>query len=91
VCVTLGSAPLTAAVLGDIPAEYAGIGSAINNAIARIAGLLATAVIGLVVGEHLNVAGFHRGAIFMALLLITGDIISFVGIRNHQPSSRPAS
>jgi EmrB/QacA subfamily drug resistance transporter len=76
-------APLTAAVLGDIEAKHAGIGSAINNAVARIAGLLATAAVGVVVGPHLTVNGFHKGAIFMALLLILGGVISFVGIRNH--------
>jgi predicted MFS family arabinose efflux permease len=42
-------APLTAAVLGDINERHAGIGSAINNAIARVAGLLAVAAIGAVV------------------------------------------
>src|SRR6185295_9395602 len=35
--------PLTAAILGDIDQRQAGIGSAINNAIARVAGLLAVA------------------------------------------------
>ena len=83
-------APLTSAVLGDIEAKHAGIGSAVNNAIARIAGLLATAAVGLVVGEHLNVAGFHRGVVFMAALLIAGGVISFIGIRTKQSSSTPA-
>ena len=36
-------APLTAAILGGIDERHAGIGSAINNAIARVAGLLAVA------------------------------------------------
>jgi predicted MFS family arabinose efflux permease len=39
-------APLTATVLADADADDAGIASAINNAIARTAGLLATAAIG---------------------------------------------
>jgi EmrB/QacA subfamily drug resistance transporter len=38
--------PLTAAILGDIDQRHAGIGSAINNAVARVAGLLAVAAIG---------------------------------------------
>jgi EmrB/QacA subfamily drug resistance transporter len=42
-------APLTAAILGDVPQEQAGIASAINNAIARIAGLLAIAAVGAIV------------------------------------------
>ncbi len=42
-------APLTAAILGDVPQAQAGIASAINNAVARIAGLLAIAAVGAVV------------------------------------------
>ncbi|HEY7370761.1 MAG TPA: MFS transporter [Polyangia bacterium] len=43
---SLTVSPLTAAILGGIDQRQAGIGSAINNAIARVAGLLAVAAIG---------------------------------------------
>lgn len=46
---SLTVAPLTAAVLADVPQEEAGIGSAVNNAIARVAALLATAAVGAAV------------------------------------------
>jgi EmrB/QacA subfamily drug resistance transporter len=75
-------APLTSAVLGDIPPEHAGIGSAINNAVSRIAGLVAIASIGLVVGKQLTIAGLHKGIISMAILLLIGGFISFIGIQN---------
>jgi EmrB/QacA subfamily drug resistance transporter len=42
-------APLTAAVLADADGHNAGIASGVNNAVARIAGLLAIAAIGAVV------------------------------------------
>lgn len=42
-------APLTAAVLAGVASDQAGIGSAVNNAIARVAGLLGTAAVGAVV------------------------------------------
>jgi MFS family permease len=45
-------APLTAAILGGIDERQAGIGSAINNAIARVAGLLAVAAIGAVISAR---------------------------------------
>ncbi|MEA2390782.1 MAG: hypothetical protein QOK31_891 [Solirubrobacteraceae bacterium] len=45
-------APLTAAVLAGVEQSDAGIGSAVNNAVARVAGLLATAAIGAVVAAH---------------------------------------
>jgi hypothetical protein len=43
---SLTVSPLTAAILGGIDQRQAGIGSAINNAIARVAGLLAVAAVG---------------------------------------------
>jgi hypothetical protein len=42
-------APLTAAVLAGAGAEQAGIASGVNNAIARVAGLLGTAALGAIV------------------------------------------
>lgn len=42
-------APLTAAILGQINKEHAGIGSAVNNAIARVAGLIAVAAVGALI------------------------------------------
>jgi EmrB/QacA subfamily drug resistance transporter len=44
--------PLTAAILGDIDKRQAGIASAINNAIARVAGLLAVAAIGALIAAR---------------------------------------
>jgi EmrB/QacA subfamily drug resistance transporter len=49
-------APLTAAVLADADEGNAGIASAINNAVARVAGLLATAAIGAVVAAQFSSA-----------------------------------
>lgn len=75
-------APLTSAILGSIKPSQAGIGSAVNNAVSRIAGLIAVAVIGIFAGTSLDLQGFHAGIIICALLLFTGGVVSFVGIRN---------
>ena len=74
--------PLTAAVLGAVDTARAGIGSAVNNAVARVAGLVTVAALGSVVGGQLDLAGFHRAVAFTAVLLALGGIASWVGIRN---------
>jgi EmrB/QacA subfamily drug resistance transporter len=45
-------APLTATVLGDADEHHAGIASGVNNAVARVAGLLAIAALGAVVSSQ---------------------------------------
>ena len=78
-------APLTAAILGDIEENHSGIASAINNAISRIAGLIAIALIGVIVGHTLTVHGFNHAIIFTAGLLILAGVFSAIGISNkHQ-------
>lgn len=77
-------APLTSAVLGSIDPRRAGIASAVNNAVARIAGLLAIAMLGLVTGPVLSLAGVHRGLWCIAGLLLAGGVISWFGIRNSE-------
>ncbi|WP_144710011.1 MFS transporter [Curtobacterium pusillum] len=77
--------PLTSAVLGSVPQSEAGAGSAVNNAIARIAGLVMVALAGVVLGGGVSVAGLHRGMIAIAVLLVAGAVVSAVGIRNPRP------
>lgn len=74
--------PLTSAVLGSVPQASAGVGSAVNNAIARIAGLVTVALAGVVLGGGVGVDGLHRAAVVMAVLLAAGALVSAAGIRN---------
>jgi EmrB/QacA subfamily drug resistance transporter len=57
-------APLTAAVLAGVHESEAGIGSAVNNAVARVAGLIATVSLGALVaaqfGSSLDHSLAHR-------------------------------
>jgi EmrB/QacA subfamily drug resistance transporter len=81
-------APLTAAILGSISDQQAGIGSAVNNAVSRVAGLIAIALVGVITGPLISVGAFHKGLLATGLLLIVGGIVSAVGITNRGVKAR---
>jgi EmrB/QacA subfamily drug resistance transporter len=83
--------PLTAAVLAAVDPAQSGIGSAVNNAVSRIAGLVAVAFMGVIIGGTSDTgfapgdfAGFRQGALVVAVLFAVAGLISAVGIRNGQ-------
>ena len=53
-------APLTAAILAGVDQREAGIASAVNNAVARVAGLIATVAIGALVAAQFSSSLDHR-------------------------------
>jgi EmrB/QacA subfamily drug resistance transporter len=75
-------APLTSAILGSIDPRHSGIGSGINNAVSRIAGLIAVALLGIIIGGQLSTIGFRNGMLFSIILLAVGGIISLLWIQN---------
>jgi EmrB/QacA subfamily drug resistance transporter len=75
-------APLTSGILGSIDPARAGIGSAVNNAVARVAGLVSIALVGIIAGGRLGESGFGRVVTATALFMLVGGIVSFIGIRN---------
>ncbi|MGD8168094.1 DHA2 family efflux MFS transporter permease subunit [Herbiconiux sp. P16] len=81
-------APLTSGILGSIDPARAGIGSAVNNAVARVAGLISIALVGILSGGALGEAGFGRVVTFAAAFLLVGAVVSFVGIRNPAHPAR---
>lgn len=90
---TVTVSPLTAAILAAVDPAQSGIGSAVNNAISRIAGLIAIAFTGVIValGERsdgngvgtVDFAGFRHGVIVTAGLFAMAGVISAIGIRNE--------
>jgi EmrB/QacA subfamily drug resistance transporter len=78
-------APLTSTVLADAGERDAGIASGVNNAIARVAGLLGIAVVGAMIAgpeNTLDLDGFHMSMAITAVLLAAGGVIGLLGIRN---------
>jgi len=51
---SLTVAPLTAAILAGVHESEAGIGSAVNNAVARVAGLIATVTLGALIAAQFS-------------------------------------
>jgi EmrB/QacA subfamily drug resistance transporter len=76
--------PLTAAILAAVDPAQSGIGSATNNAVSRIAGLIAVAFAGVIMGGTVDFGGFRQGALVTAALFAVAGVISAIGIRNEQ-------
>lgn len=80
--------PLTSTILGATDPDRSGIASAVNNAVARVAGLLPIAALAAITGGTLDLAGFHRAAITTAALLVVGGLVALGGIRNPSSAGR---
>ncbi|MGZ4354316.1 MAG: MFS transporter, partial [Gaiellaceae bacterium] len=76
-------APITATALGSAPERYAGVAAGVNNAVSRVGGLVAVALVGLVislVAGRLTVASFRAGMTAAAGLALAGAAVGAVWI-----------
>jgi EmrB/QacA subfamily drug resistance transporter len=85
-------APLVATVLADAEERDAGVASAINNAVARVAGLIGVSLVGVAVAQTLvgdtfaaneeSVRAFHQVVVICSTLVAAGGVVGALGIVN---------
>ena len=87
--ITTTVAPLTASVLAAIDDHHAGLGSAINNAVARLASLVAIAILPAAAGITTTGGslddGFATAMYIAAVITALGGVLGFLTIRRVAP------
>jgi EmrB/QacA subfamily drug resistance transporter len=98
-------APTTAAAMGSVPVDKAGVGSAVINSMRQVGGSLGIAIMGALVATSVNVSafdpryptqfvdGYHRALHVGAAILLAGAIVAVATVRKvrHVPEPHGAA
>jgi EmrB/QacA subfamily drug resistance transporter len=81
----MGMTPTTAAAMGSVPVDKAGVGSGVLNSMRQVGGSLGVAISGAILGSYANfVDGFQAALHVSAGIAFAGAVVAFVMVR--QPS-----
>ncbi len=96
-------APTTAAAMGSVPVDKAGVGSAVINSMRQVGGSLGIAIMGALVATTVSVKpfdpryatqfvpGYHRALHVGAAILLAGAAVAVATIRKVQHAEEPRS
>ena len=85
-------APTTAAAMGSVPVDKAGVGSAVINSMRQVGGSLGIAIMGTLVATQVSVgqldpsypaqfvSGYHRALQFGAAILLAGAVVAVLTV-----------
>jgi EmrB/QacA subfamily drug resistance transporter len=94
--------PTTAAAMGSVPADQAGVGSAVLNSARQVGGSLGIAVMGAVVASQINVprfspafpdqfvSGYHHALYTAAGIAFAGALIAIATVRKVVHAREPS-
>ena len=86
----LAMSPMTAAAMGSVPVDKAGVGSAVINSMRQVGGSLGIAVLGAIMATQVDVSrpnpadfveGFHLGLRVAAVVALAGAVLAALTIR----------
>jgi EmrB/QacA subfamily drug resistance transporter len=96
-------APTTAAAMGSVPVDKAGVGSAVINSMRQVGGSLGIAIMGALVATTVSVKpfdpryatqfvpGYHRALHVGAAILLAGAAVAVATIRKVEHAEEPRS
>jgi EmrB/QacA subfamily drug resistance transporter len=82
--------PATAAAMKAVPADKAGVGSAVLNAFRQVGGSIGVALMGAIMASRKGttpldtfLVGFHAALVVAAMIAFAGAAVAFVLVRKH--------
>jgi MFS family permease len=99
----LAMTPTTAAAMGSVPTDKAGVGSAVLNSMRQVGGSMGIAVMGAIVTSAVTVSrgnpqaavqfvdGLHRALYVAAVIAFAAALLAIVTVRKYQHAEAPAA
>jgi EmrB/QacA subfamily drug resistance transporter len=93
--------PTTAAAMGSVPIDKAGVGSAVLNSMRQVGGSLGIAVMGAIVASQVNappgtpqaaqgfISGFQHALVVASLIALAGAFLAVATVRKYRHAETP--